>query len=412
MPIEPYPGYMPEINAGRLESGVGPGLWIESGMMWLQFAELAAAAMAAWGAEVAALEANYLGSASAAMVAKSGLMLQYLGEMVAYATVESLDNFAVAMAYSAGRTAMAPLIEVTQNRLDELIAELTNFFGINSGLIAFLNGDYARMWGQNGSTMMTYDGAVTAATAPKPVPPPPFLASAAAAGEGVAEATAKAAAKNAIGAATESATQSFEQGVQGASQGTQAPQQGMEMMGQMTQFAQAPMQAFGQVGQLGQSFTQPLQSLTQPLQSLMGEMGGKTTDAGAFGLNGPEAAAFTGTPLGANSGGGTAFGGGGGGGTGLGGGLGGTMLSQGAYGGSSSGPVKSQQIFSGVSSRPTMDTVTPAVGSMGAGGGMAPAAHGAGGGTTTTSRRTDSILAAADDADNEAEAREALALFR
>jgi len=412
MPIEPYPGYPPELNAGRLESGLGPSLWVESGMMWLQFAELAAAAMAAWGAEVAALQANYLGSASAAMVAKSGVMLQYLGEMVAYATVQSLANFAVAMAYGAGRAAMAPLIEVTQNRLDELIAELTNFFGINSGLIAFLNGDYARMWGQNGSTMMTYDGAVTAATAPKTVPPPPFLASAAAAGEGVAEATAKAAAKNAIGAATESATQSFEQGVQGATQGTQSSQSGMEsMMGSMTSVMQAPMQAFGQVGQLGQSVTQPLQSLTSPLQSLMGEMGGKTTDAGAFGLTGPDASAFSGTPLGAAGGGGTAFGGGGGG-TGLGGGLGGTMLSQGAYGGSPGGPVKSQQIFSGVSGKPTMDTVTPAVGSMGAGGGMAPAAHGAGSGATTSSRRTDSILAAADDADNEAEAREALALFR
>ncbi|SIE17694.1 PPE-repeat containing protein [Mycobacteroides abscessus subsp. abscessus] len=369
---EPWMGYIPEINAGRF-TGAGAETWIACAEVGVAFAGLVAQAMASMIEQAAELGLNWQGLAPTALEARLAAFFGWLAEMEAIALLNAAACLAVAEAYALGDTSMAPLIEVNQNRIDELIAEMTNFFGINSGLIAFLNGDYARMHVQNGGVMVTYDTAVTTATIPKPSTPPPPLASAAASAAGVAESTARATAGEATGAATQSMTQGLEKSVEGLSSG---PQSGATNA--LSQFSQVGSQA-GQAasGMLKpDGLTKPLESLAGPLQQIFGQLGGQTSDTGAL-FAGPDSGAFSGINAAAVSSGGGAGGYSGGGG-GLGGGLGGS-LTGGAYP-SSGGPVKSQNVFNGVSTKPTGITTSGASGVAG-GGGYMP--HGGGGDRST-----------------------------
>ncbi|SIH22029.1 PPE-repeat containing protein [Mycobacteroides abscessus subsp. abscessus] len=402
---EPFGGFPPEVNAGRYIAGTGPASWVAAGQMWVAYAGIAEAFMAAFAAELANLGINWQGTAPVAAAGKAAAMMSYLVGMTVTAITNAMSCFAVATAYGAGLGTMVPLPEVELNRLNELIAEMTNFLGINSGLIAALNADYARMWGENGQTYMTYDAAVTAATSPKPVLPPPFMSSAAEGAELVAQAAAKGAANQAIGQASDAASQSLSQSTDMASQANPASAM-QSMMGPMSSVMGAPSQAMSSLGQGPQAIGQ----LAQPLSSLMsGGMGGKNTDASAFGLTGPPSSTFNGVPLSSAAGGGVSAGGGA---TGLGGGLGGTMLSQGAYPGGGTSQPRSQQVFSGVAAKPGLETVStagPVGGGMGGGGGMAPVGHGAG---TSGSKRSEQHVQAVElEIPREREAA-ALALFR
>lgn len=393
MPVEPWPGYMPEINAGRFP-GAGPATWLANAATWEAFAVMAAQAMAATAAEAAAMGLNWLGLAPSAAEIAIGAHLAWWATMEVAAIANSLACLAVAAAYGAGETGMAPLPEVNLNRLNELIAELTNFLGINSGLIATLNADYARMWTQNGTTMMTYDAAVTAATSPKPTTPPPPLADAAGAGSTLADAASKAAIDQSMGVG-QVATNSMSQATQGATQGATGPE---SMMSQMGQFASMPGQLGGQVGQIGGQLTQPVGQLAGSVNSLFSNLGGQSNDASAIAGLGPENAAFSGVPAAATAGTGS----GGGGGT-LGGGLGGAFVPHGSYMGASGGAVKNQTVISGVSNKPTALTTTSATG-IGGGGGFAPAHGGGGSGSGTSASSGKRRVLAVDNDDDRREA--------
>ncbi|OHU47221.1 hypothetical protein BKG82_26565 [Mycobacteroides chelonae] len=383
---------MPEINAGRFP-GAGPATWLASATTWEAFAVMAAQAMAATAAEAMAMGLNWLGLAPSAAEIAIGAHLAWWATMEVAAIANSLACYAVAAAYGAGETGMAPLPEVNLNRLNELIAELTNFLGINSGLIATLNADYARMWTQNGTTMMTYDTAVTAATSPKPTTPPPPLADAAGAGSTLGDALSQAAMDQSMGVG-QVATNSMGQATQGATQGAAGPE---SMMSQMGQFASMPGQLGGQVGQMGGQLTQPVGQLAGSVNSLFGNLGGQSNDASAIAGLGPENAAFAGVPAAA-----TGTGSGGGGGT-LGGGLGGAFVPHGSYMGASGGAVKNQTVISGVSNKPTALTTASATG-IGGGGGFAPAHGGGGSGSGTTSSSGKRRVLAVDNDDTHREA--------
>lgn len=409
---------MPEINAGRFELGTGPTTWMESATMWLGFGAMVVDAMAIFTAQMATMGINWQGSAPTAMAASASAFMGWLAEAEAVCIANAGACTAVATAYAAGTTSMIPTPAVNANRAAEMVAEATNFLGINSGLILQLNAQYAQFWGQNASTMLTYDQAVTTATTPKPISPPPPLASLAAATAHLGEEIAKAAGKEAIGAASQGAMQGLNQSVSatqtGTNAATQAPNamssQMSSLMGSAGQFMSMPGQMMGQVGQLGQ----PLQSLMSPFTSLVSNMGGNLngSDASAFGMSGPETeSGFDGAAMSGVGGGGFAPVGMGGG---LGGGLGGSM-SHGAYMGASGPAPRSGQVFTGVSGKESELAVAPGASTNGgiAGGGMAP--HAPGGGQQAGSARSkgDSIMALQPvKATLSSEEREAEALFR
>lgn len=397
MTIEPWPMFPPEINAGRYEAGTGPFTWDAAAAQWLTFSGLVLQAAAVVAAEAATMGLNWQGTAMVGLGASVSKFMGWLAEMEVIALSNAMACAAVSAAYAAGMTSMIPQPVVTQNRITEAIAEATNFLGINTGLISMLNMEYAQFWGQNGTTMVTYDQAVTMATVPKPINPPPPLASAAGAASELQNAASLAADKS-ISTAVQSSMQGFQQGLQGGTQGGQSAAQGpgsmaQSMMGSMGQFAQMPQQAMQGLTQFPQQLMQPAQQLMQPLQSLMSGMGGKGLDGAAdVGLGGP--GAFS--ALGAGGGGtASAMSGGGGGGVGLGGGLGGAMAPHGAFmGTSSASPARSQQVFGGVSAKPTFMDISSGGAPMGGGGGMGGmgGAHGAGA-SSAPQRRSEPIYA-------------------
>ncbi|MDD4865566.1 MAG: PPE family protein [Mycobacterium sp.] len=402
MSTEPWGGYIPEINAGRQEAGAGPSTWLAAGAMWTDFAAMVGEAMAAMSAELASLGINWQGLAPTAMTAAVGPFMMWLATMEANAAANALSCFAVAEAYAVATGSMIPLPAVNMNRISEAIAEATNFLGVNSGIIAALNAEYGEFWGNNGAVMVTYDEAVQTATIPKPASPPPPLASAAAGAEQIGQAMADAAAQQALGQGTDAATNAMGSTVDGATSGTGDANGMSSMLGSASSLFSAPEQALSQFSSAGSGLTQPLNSLTQPFTSLLSTMGGSTSETGALGL-GPGSmgslAGFSSGGIGDGGGGGAGLGGGG---VPIGGGLGGAMLGQ-TYMGASGGPVKSQQVFNGVSARPSIaETVAnagPGPGGAGGGGGLSPMMHGGGSGSTSKSRASNPVYAVPDTPD-------------
>jgi PPE-repeat protein len=384
---------MPEINAGRQEAGAGPSTWLAAGAMWTEFSALVSAAAAAMTAELAALGVNWQGLAPTAMAGAVGPFMAWLMEMEATAAANALSCFTVAEAYAVSMGTMIPLPVVTQNRITEAIAEATNFLGVNTGLIGALNAQYGDFWGNNGAVMVSYDEAVQAATIPKPALPPPPLASAATGAEQIGEASANAAAQAALGQSTDAASNAMGDTVNAASSSTGDASSMSNVLGSLVS---APEQAVSQFSSVGNSLSSPLNSLTSPLESLLSTMGGSTSDASGFGMGTGTLAGFNSTGVG-DGGGGAGIGGGG---VPVGGGLGGSMLNP-TYAGASGSPVKSQQVFNGVTARPTMaETIAsagPGSGGVGGGGGVSPMMHGANGsGQSSKGRSSQPVYAVPD----------------
>jgi PPE-repeat protein len=382
---EPWGGYIPEINAGRYETGTGPETWLSAAVSWDMYASMVAEATLLLFAQMAAVSMNWTGVATTARDAAMQPFVGWLADMEAMALANSMSSYGVATAFAAGNGTMIPLPAVNANRISEAIAEATNFMGVNEPIIAYLNAQYAEFWGENASTMSVYDAAIQAATTLRPVSSPPPLASLAAAGAddaaNMAQSAANAGAQSGIQGATEAVSQSA-----GDAAGSGDAMSAMQsVMGP----AQSLMSAPQSLMQVPQQVMQQGQSLMSPLQSMLGNLGGGSSA-------GPESALYggLGMPLSGMSGGAGSFGGGGSGlVSSLGGGLGGPKV---AYGGGAQLTASDKALFSGINQKAA--AMSAALGPSGAsgGGGMgAPMAAGAGTGAGGTSRSPREILKAA-----------------
>lgn len=418
-PTEPWASYLPEFNAIRQELGPGVATWLASGAMWNSLSAMVAEAMAAFGAEVATLGLNWQGLASTKLTGAVPAYMAWLGSMEAISAANALACYGVAEAYAIARGTMIPSGLIAQNRIEELTAEATNFMGINTGLIALLNGQYAGYWTDNAATMLTYDEAVQLATLPKPSAPPPPLANAMSAAAELAQTAASSATQQATQVATQ-ATQGVEQPAASTTEAVPAAAQSSgEMMSTLLssggQLLSAPTQGLSQLTGSGGS---PLQSMLSPFQSLLTSFGGSAQDPAAF-LTGPASSAFPASlagefgaagdmaglgaggamPLSGFGGGGAGAaltGGGGIGGGGIGGGGGipaGSMLAS-SYNGGLNPMVKSQDVFTGVPARGVVPAATLTPGGAMPGGGMAPMMHSPAGTQSGSRRDGDTVFAA------------------
>ena len=382
---EPWPSILPEINALRYELGTGPGSWEAASAIWTQFAGLMGASIASLGLEVATMTGVTLtGMTSVAMAAESVPFLGWMFGMEALALANAAACQTVAMAWGTTMAGLIPSPVVTANRVAEANAEATNFFGINTPLIAELNREYGQFWTQNATSMMTWDQAVTLATIPKMAPPPPPLAHMGSTGAQALEAGANAAqTMSSAGQSMSQATDAFSQSTQATGSGGN----GMEMISSLMSPAQSLMQAPQQLfQQAGQQFGQ----IGQQFQSLLGQFAGGPQFGNELGN------AFTPMGLHSPSGGMPLTQGGGGGGLGMGGGGG---IGAGGFGnmGNMSGNGSRVQNVSNISGVPS-----PGIGSgnkvtamnQGMGGGPMGGMGGHGGNAGTSSRKVETVLAA------------------
>lgn len=269
MPTEPYLGYMPEINSGRFEAGPGPYTWIAAGEAWLAMAADVLAMGAASAGQTLSVASTLQGLTSAAMAGTSPPFFAWLAEAAATAALHAAACEAVALSYASTRADIIPLVMVNQNRISEMVAEATNFFGVNTGVIIELNREYAQFWGQDGGAMMSYDSAVTSATVLKPIPPPPIISNAPGAVASLAEATADSASQAAQGAVMDSTMQAVSSNPLG--QGSQGGDAMGSMTGIMGSMMSMPGSLLGSVGSLPQSLMSPVQSAISPLMSTMSQ---------------------------------------------------------------------------------------------------------------------------------------------
>jgi PPE-repeat protein len=349
---------LPQANSTVIETGSTEVSWMTASESWLMLGEVAMATMGIVGTQMFASIASMNGIRSMTHEMLTPPFLLWLASMAAIAFKQALVTEIVAMSYGQTRATMIPTVVSNQNRIDEAITEATNVFGQNSGLIAYLNGEYAEYTVQNASLGMTYGDVITGMTLPTPIPPPPPLGNL------------LGTAGQAAGSLGDAASQLGQVG-QGVSQeaaqvASQVAGNGSSAMGGMDQFAslaQAPAQI---AGQLPQAVSAPGQLVGQ-LAGQLGNFtnmfnGGSTGNAFAPAL----ASHNGGLPLGSHFGSGTGAGVGTGGGSGS---MGGAGTLSAASRGGGGGNLSRSAVLTGITS-PTDTQAAP--NSTGGRGGMAP----------------------------------------
>jgi PPE-repeat protein len=164
----------PEINSGRMYTGVGAGPILAAAAAWDALAaqlELTAAGYASVVSELTGIE--WSGPASAAMARAAAPYVEWLQTSSAQAERTAMQAKAAAAAYEAAFAATVPPPVIAANRalLATLVA--TNFFGQNTPAILATEAHYAEMWAQDSAAMYAYADAASLARVLTPFREPP-----------------------------------------------------------------------------------------------------------------------------------------------------------------------------------------------------------------------------------------------
>lgn len=254
---EPWPTYTPEMNAGRMEAGLGPETYVAAAGALTALAANFEIQQGVLLAHTGAMDVLWPGLTVAARQAKIAEYSGWLQAMVAECGRLAAANAVVAAAYSTARGAMVPSVMAIQNRIDQATAVATNFMGINTPVITFLDATYVEHWTQNASMMSVYDAQVITAAAPVPKPPPPPLV-------------------NPAEPAMDAAQQAVSSMAQNTA-GSVANQQSMDP----SQFMQPMQQAMSVPEKLLQPFQQAFSGPQQMAQQLMSSFNGMGSGMGS-----------------------------------------------------------------------------------------------------------------------------------
>jgi PPE-repeat protein len=155
----------PEINSGRMYSGVGSGPMLAAAAAWNGLAAELHSTATSYGSVISELSAGpWLGAASAAMTSAAAPYVAWLRSTAGQAEQTATQAKAAAAAYEVTFAAMVPppVIEANRALLQALVA--TNLFGQNSPAIAATETLYAEMWAQDATAMYGYAGTSASAT--------------------------------------------------------------------------------------------------------------------------------------------------------------------------------------------------------------------------------------------------------
>ncbi|MHA7651741.1 PPE family protein [Mycobacterium sp. ML4] len=181
MPVHPYAfgALPPEINSGRMYTGVGPGPMLAAATAWDALAAELYSAASGYSAALSDLTGlAWLGPSSVAMVAAAKPYVAWLQTTASQAEQTGLQARAAAAAYEAAFAMTVPPPVIAANRLLLLALIATNFFGQNTGAIAAAESEYVEFWAQDATAMYTYAESSAAASALSPFGPPPTSTSA------------------------------------------------------------------------------------------------------------------------------------------------------------------------------------------------------------------------------------------
>ncbi|WP_343575843.1 PPE family protein [Mycobacterium sp.] len=158
----------PEINSGRMYSGPGSAPMRAASAAWnLLAAELESAATQ-YQSTIDVLDDEWLGPASATMVAAVDPYIAWMTATGAQAEQTAAQASGAAGAYETAFAMTVPPLEVAGNRAQLAMLVATNVVGQNTPAIAANEATYAQMWAQDAAAMYGYAGSSAAASAVTP----------------------------------------------------------------------------------------------------------------------------------------------------------------------------------------------------------------------------------------------------
>jgi len=174
--------FPPEITSALMYSGPGSSSLVAAASAWNSLAaELASTAQ---GYEKVVLQLageEWLGPSSAIMAAAVQPYVAWMTTTAGQAEQAAAQAQSAAAAFEAAFAAVVPPPLIAANRAELTQAMQTNVLGLNNGVIAQLEAQYAEMWAQDSAAMFQYAGSSAAASKVTPFVNAPPIANPAAA---------------------------------------------------------------------------------------------------------------------------------------------------------------------------------------------------------------------------------------
>ncbi|KAA1250007.1 PPE family protein [Mycobacterium simiae] len=197
----------PEVTSAMMYSGPGATSMVAAASAWnMVAAELASTAQAYDKVLTQLASEEWMGPASIAMAQAAEPYVTWMASTAGQAEHAAAQSQAAAAAFETAYAAVIPPPLVAANRAELAQALQTNIFGLNNGVIAQLEAQYAEMWAQNASTMYNYAASAAAASKFTSFTAAPAIANPAAT---TAQAAAVAAAQSGPAASIQDSLQSF-----------------------------------------------------------------------------------------------------------------------------------------------------------------------------------------------------------
>jgi len=156
----------PEINSARMYAGPGPGSMLAAASAWDALAAELQSTAASYRAAISELTGGpWLGASSAEMTAATIPYLEWMTTAGAQAEQTATQARAAAAAYETAFAMTVPPVVIAANRSLLMTLIATNVLGQNTAAIAATEVQYAELWAQDATALITY-AANAAAAAP------------------------------------------------------------------------------------------------------------------------------------------------------------------------------------------------------------------------------------------------------
>ncbi|BDE14130.1 MULTISPECIES: PPE family protein [Mycobacterium] len=197
----------PEVTSALMYSGPGASSFVAAASAWNALATELTSTAQGYEAVLDQLAGEeWLGPASSTMVQAALPYVSWLTTTASSAESAAAQSQAVAAAFETAFASIVPPPLVAANRAALAQAVQTNLLGLNNGVIAQLEAQYADMWAQNSATMLNYATASQAASKLTTFTEAPTIVNP---GGAASQATAVAAAQAAPAASIQESLQSF-----------------------------------------------------------------------------------------------------------------------------------------------------------------------------------------------------------
>jgi PPE-repeat protein len=171
----------PEITSALMYSGPGSSSLVAAASAWNSLAaELASTAQGYDKVVLQLAGEEWLGPSSAIMAAAVQPYVGWMTTTAGQAEQAAAQAQSAAAAFEAAFAAVVPPPLIAANRAELTQAAQTNVLGLNNGVIAQLEAQYAEMWAQDSAAMFQYAGSSAAASKVTPFVNAPPIANPAA----------------------------------------------------------------------------------------------------------------------------------------------------------------------------------------------------------------------------------------